>query len=191
MGHIVNYITADKNANRRNIIASIQEEVYHEDWQEDGSYHGNLTWHENKIYDCRQDAYDAIDKFDKGWYDDHAVLFRDLDAVSPTKTMENIKFRIEETRKAKADFVDSHHVRDRKSALIGCEHCGSKVAREYIPTTDRCPVCRHDLRPESTRERVKRFDAKVRELEGRYLEAQKKLVAKAPVKWLVKYEYHV
>lgn len=191
MGHIVKYIVAPKNANRKNIVAEICYEVEHADWEENGHYHSRLTWHENKVYSCKQDAHEAIEKFDNGWYDDHAVLFLDLDAVKPTKSMEGIKARIEENRKAQAEFIANHHVRDRKSALIGCDKCGSKVAREYIPTTDRCPVCRNDLRPASTKDRIKRFEAKTKELEGKYLEAQKKLAAKAPVKWLVKYEYHV
>lgn len=190
MGHNVNYIVCPRNVNRRCLVAEINEEVEHEDWMEGGHYEADqLSWHEDTVYSSHDEAMKAIGRLDNGWYDDHAVLFHDLDAVRPTKSMQSIDAQIEATKKARDEFVGAHHVRDRKSALIGCDKCGSKIARGYL-RTDLCPVCGSDLRPASTLERIKGYDTKLCRLKARRLDAQKKQIARAPIKWLVKYEYH-
>ena len=129
MGHAVNHITAERNVNRNQILAEIQFEVEHEDWQEGGSYHGNLTWHDGKVYADKQEAYEAIDRFDNGWYSDHAVLFHDTEAVKPTKTIENLEKRLKETHEARSAYITANMVTTRKSAYIGCPKCGSKLNR--------------------------------------------------------------
>lgn len=189
MGHCVNYIVADKDAERKSIIADICEEVYHESWEEGGSYHGNLKWHDNTVYDSEDDAYAAIDRLDRGRYDDHAVLFRDTSRLENAKTTK-LAEQIATTKAKKVDYIDSNHVTARKSAYIGCPHCKSKLSREYLKR-DACPLCGTDLRSDTVKERIKGYDAKIAELKKRLADEKKKLAAKAPVKWLVKYEYHI
>ena len=47
------------------------------DPQESSGYHGDLTFHKEPVYKNREEAEAAIEKFDRGWYSDHAVRFRD------------------------------------------------------------------------------------------------------------------
>ena len=57
------------------ILADLNEFAY--DPQETCCYHGNLKFHDKPVYKTRDDAYKAIIGMDRGWYDDHAVLYRD------------------------------------------------------------------------------------------------------------------
>ena len=47
------------------------------DPQESSGYHGDLTFHKEPVYKNRDEALEAIDKYDRGWYSDHAVRYRD------------------------------------------------------------------------------------------------------------------
>lgn len=56
------------------ILAELNKWAY--DPLETDGYHGNLTFHEDKVYESEEDAARAIAKYDTGWYSDHAVLLR-------------------------------------------------------------------------------------------------------------------
>ena len=87
MGHCINKTVIEKNADRKAFLRELDEYVSQADYEEGGCYPASqLTWHEDRIYDTREDAEEAIRRFDKGFYSDHAVLFRDTDAVSKTTT---------------------------------------------------------------------------------------------------------
>ena len=69
-------------------------------------------------------------------------------------------------------FVDTkfqnalnNHVaaKDFKSEFVGCKHCGSKINREYIKS-NACPVCRGDMRSDTTQKRLENMRAKVNRL---------------------------
>ena len=47
------------------------------DPQETSGYHMNMHFHETPVYKSREEAEKAIERLDRGWYDDHAVLFKD------------------------------------------------------------------------------------------------------------------
>lgn len=189
MGHCINYIVVDKKTSKNEILNDIREEVMHEDWAEGGSYHEQLTWHDEKVYADDQSAHEAINRFDNGWYDDHAVLFRDTRNLE-NATTRRLEKQIEETRQKMYDYIEANHVKDRKSTLIGCPHCGSKLSREYL-VSNSCPLCRTDLRSDTVLSRIAGYKTKMSEWEKKIRDEKKKLGAKAPVKWLVKYEYHV
>lgn len=40
-------------------------------------YHGNLHFHEKPVYKNAEEARKAIERLDNGWYDDHAVLYKE------------------------------------------------------------------------------------------------------------------
>lgn len=98
-----------------------------------GSLNGDRAWHEDTVYSCRQDAAAAIGRMDKGFYDDHAVLFYDVDSLKPTAVMKDIKRRQDETMmKREALIADSHTWAGRKSKYVTCEDCGSKLNVERL-----------------------------------------------------------
>lgn len=47
------------------------------DPEETSRYHGNLHFHRDIICKNRDEAIEKINKLDKGWYDDHAVFYKD------------------------------------------------------------------------------------------------------------------
>lgn len=57
MGHAINYAVYERNVSRKAVLAEIQEEVMHEDWQEGGWYpDSQLKWHEDHVFETREDA---------------------------------------------------------------------------------------------------------------------------------------
>lgn len=189
MGHCIDYIVADKNVDKKAIIADICDIVEQECWREGGGYSGRMTWHDGMVYADYDEAVEAIDRFDRGFYDDHAVLFREVGDLENATTRRLVK-QIADTQLKMRDYIATNHVKDRKSALIGCPHCGSKLSREYL-YSDSCPLCHADLRSDTVKKRIKGYETKIAEWEKKMREEKKKLGAKAPVKWLVKYEYHI
>ena len=47
------------------------------DPEESSGYHGNMTIHRDRVYKNRDEAENAIIRFDTGWYSDHAVRYKD------------------------------------------------------------------------------------------------------------------
>ena len=204
MGHNINYMTADRNVKKNSVIAEINYEVEHVAWEEGGRYDGSqLTWHDGKVYPDYESARKAIEKLDNGWYDDHAVLFHDTHAVEqkPTKKLETLRKRLEDEKQKRDEYIASHRVTDRKSEFMGCPTCGSKINLRYMAKNVRygysdhlCPVCRGELRSKTVVDRIEKFEAKIEELKGQITDEEqnmsRKVSSKAPVKWLIKYEYH-
>lgn len=121
---------------------------------------------------------------------DHAVLYRDMEHVTPTAAMEGIKRRLEETkRKRDALLDDSKAWAGRKSKYVTCEKCGSKLNIECLRSmhTYVCPLCRNDMRLATVLNRIKAYDENIKELRRKYNKEAKR---KAPVKWLAKAEIH-
>ena len=197
MGHCINKTVIEKNANRKAFLRELDEYVSQADYEEGGCYPASqLTWHEDRIYDTREDAEEAIRRFDKGFYSDHAVLFRDTDAVAKTTTKQHdtIVKRIDTLSKQREEYVAANHADCRKSAYIGCPSCGSKLRREYLMGRDKCPVCGGELRSETVMGRIASYDARIKDakkqLKALDRKHAKRVSEHAPVKWLVKWEYH-
>lgn len=207
MGHVIDYMVFDRKTPRKKMLeaveswakANVDPYEHSEDgniWNinvYDGSLNGDRAWHEDTVYACRQDAEDAITRMDKGFYDDHAVLFYDVDSLKPTAAMNAIKRRQDETeKKREALIADSLTWTGRKSKYVTCEDCGSRLNVERLRAmrTCVCPLCWNDLRSETVLNRTKAYDEKIKELRGKYAKEMKKLKSKAAVKWLVKMEVH-
>lgn len=207
MGHAIDYMTFDRKTPRKKMLEAVEVWAKNncdplelsEDgnvWNIDvygGTLNGDRAWHEGTVYSCRQDAEDAITRMDKGFYDDHAVLFYDVDSLKPTAAMSAIKRRQDETEKKRGALIaDSLTWAGRKSKYVTCEDCGSRLNVECLRSmrTCVCPLCRKDLRSKTILDRLKAYEEKVKELDGKYVEEMKKLKAKATVKWLVKMEVH-
>ena len=76
MSHAIGYLNVRKTETTpKKILKELNSFAY--DPEETSGYHGNLKFHEKPIYKNREEAHKAIEKLDKGWYDDHAVLYRD------------------------------------------------------------------------------------------------------------------
>lgn len=47
------------------------------DPQESSGYHGNMTIHKYPVYKDYDEALKMIEKYDTGWYSDHAVRYKE------------------------------------------------------------------------------------------------------------------
>ena len=75
----------------------------------------------------------------------------------------SLRKRLETEEKKLVDYRKAHSCNNFKSALIGCDQCGSKIAKEYIKN-DECPVCGHDLRSQTTKDTIKRYENNIKDL---------------------------
>lgn len=199
MSHAINYAVYERNVSRKAVLAEIQEEVMHEDWQEGGWYpDSQLKWHEDHVFETREDAERFLERYE-GEYDDHAVLFRNTDRITLKKSAEETKLEERLNRlKAELSAIEGGAaISNRKSAFIGCPSCGSKLERVglYRKFGNVCPICSTDLRSKTDRNRDAAKKKGIREtekrLEQKRYEMKVKASRSAPICWLVKYEYHV
>ena len=75
MSHAIRYLDYYCSVSEKKILKDINGFAY--DPQETSSYHGDLTFHKDPVYKNREEAEEAIKKFDKGWYNDPAVRYRE------------------------------------------------------------------------------------------------------------------
>ena len=75
MSHAIRYLDYHCSTSEAAILRDINEFAY--DPQATSGYHGDLTFHRDVVYKNREEAKEAIAKLDTGWYNDHAVFYRD------------------------------------------------------------------------------------------------------------------
>ena len=191
MGHNIQYRTFPINTTKEEMFQRRSGRIRSEGDRDPAegyllSHDNGFTLHKDKIYDCWDDAKEAIDRYARGgFYDDHGVLYKE--ASEPSKAMQDLDRRIQETQKKKRDFYNSHLPNRVKAEFVGCPECKSKIAKIHLKT-HYCPVCRKSMLPKSTKERLQGYDAKVKDLEAKYKDLERK--QKGEVFWLVKLEFH-
>lgn len=184
--HNIHYITVDEKANRKSVMADIAEHA-----REDGDgYSSKMTWHDEvQPFDTEEEAEEFIKRRDNGWYDDHAVRFLDYSNAKPTAKMEEYKKKVSELIEAERAYRAAHSVHTFKAKYIGCPKCESKLNKDFF-RGDNCPLCRTDLRSNTTLDKLKWYADKIEEYHKRVEAEKRKQKNRAVVKWLVKYEYH-
>ena len=75
MSHAIQYLDYHCSTSEKAILKDLNSFAY--DPQESSGYHGGMKFHSEPVYRNREEAMEAIQKLDKGWYDDHAVRYRD------------------------------------------------------------------------------------------------------------------
>lgn len=75
MSHAIRYMDYHCSTTESQIMKDLNSFAY--DPQETSGYHGNLTFHREPVFQNREEAKAAIEKMDRGWYDDHAVFYKD------------------------------------------------------------------------------------------------------------------
>ena len=74
MSHAIRYLDYHCSTSEKTILKEINQFAY--DPKESSGYHGNLIFHKEPVYKNREEAEAAIAEYDKGWYSDHAVRYR-------------------------------------------------------------------------------------------------------------------
>lgn len=186
MGHSIQHFTFPVKTKRQEIIEECAEYA-----NRNGDYANQIEgirFKENMTYDCYEDAEKAIENMDNGWYDNIAVKYKEVFHMKSAKIKDLVR-RIDETEKKKDAYAKAHDISTFKSQFIGCKKCGSKLSKDHL-RGHLCPLCRNDLRSDTTINTLKGYEDKIKSLDKQILEEKKKQKDKAPEMWLVKIEYH-
>ena len=119
------------------------------------------------------------------------VKFIDIEKAKVTSKMQAIEKRINDTYEKKMTYIEKEHIVNHKSNLIGCCKCNSKIARLYIGKNDKCPVCGNDLRSDTVKNTIKRYEEIINDCKKQLTEEKKKQSEKCPHKYLLMFEEYV
>ena len=75
MSHQIGYRIYHCSTSEAQILKDLNSFAY--DPQESSGYHGNLKFHRDIVCKTVEEAEEKIKQLDNGWYDDHAVFFKD------------------------------------------------------------------------------------------------------------------
>lgn len=194
MGHEVQFLKFDKDTTRNEIDARANGlSIRYSDNR--GELANLIRFFDHKIYKDLDEAHDAISEKDNGWYDQLAVKYYSYEKVNETKTITNLKNRINQKEKELCEYKDKNSVTNRKSTYIGCPNCGSKLKREHMDKFryNTCPLCGSDLSSNTVKKSIinkKENISKMRKKLAKDIKANNQK-GKKTVKWLVKIEYHI
>lgn len=73
--HQIEHLTYHCSVSEKSILKDINRFAY--DPQETSGYHGGLKFHRDIVCKNYDEAMKKIEELDNGWYDDHAVMYRD------------------------------------------------------------------------------------------------------------------
>lgn len=73
--HQIRYLTFPCKTSEKAILKEIGQFAY--DPMETSGYHGQMTFHKEPVYKSYDEAVHAIERMDRGWYDDHTVRYRE------------------------------------------------------------------------------------------------------------------
>ena len=156
-----------------------------------------IVWHDDMIFDNYQQAQDYIEKIDDGNYRQIAVKYRVTKPIKNLpKSIQNLQSRLESEICKRKAYINEHSIHNKKCDYIGCPTCGSKLKKDLI-RGECCPLCRTDLRSESTLSKIRSFDADIHDLRNRISKETDTYTSKinaknkdAEVRWLIKFEFH-
>ena len=119
-----------------------------------------------------------------------AVRFYDRSRCTPTKKYLSLCERLQTEQKKLAAYEKKHDLSSFQAKLITCSACGSKLNKDYLKGYH-CPLCHNDMRAETTKNMVSRYQQKIRDIKKEILAEEKKVSGKAVIKYLVLYEEYV
>lgn len=199
MSHNIEHRDYSIKTSKQAIFDEINSYVKHVTWAEGGSGIDRIRWLEAKVCTNYDEALEYLGSHDKGWYDCLAVQYKEYPPtkLEPSKKMLDLAQRINAERTKRTDYEKAHSVKAFKADFVGCGSCGSKLKRELLQT-EKCPLCKADLRGKTTIETLAKYKVKIEELttaqeaerKKQQADYEKKQEKNAETRWLVKFEYH-
>lgn len=198
MGHACQILTFKETTSKRTIAAECTEwGDYNCDPYEHGGHcdcGGIEPYYTNRLFDSYEEAVEYLDKT-FGNYRQTAVRYKKYPTTKPTKAMEDLKRRISEYEARIAELNKPHYA-FVKVKTVKCKCCGAVLPTAYCGKSyhNNCPVCKSDLRPETSLSKIDNYKATIKELTAKLKAEQKKLDAKnekkATIYWAVACEVH-
>lgn len=169
------YYTYDLKTSRAAMEADFNESLY----QERGGMEPVMfpTVLKELTFDSYEDAEEYLNE--------HATQNNNLGVkykvAKETKKSKEIKERIETLEKKIAEYSAAHSVKTFKAEYIGCPSCGSKLKRTLL-SSDRCPLCRTDMRSDTTITTLNGYQDKKKKLTKELAKSTEKT---CEIQWLV------
>ena len=191
MGHNIYHYEYPENCNKASVERELDRLVRARTHEEGGSgLVSPIRWIGERIYDGPEQAREAIEKIDSGWYDQLAVKFRRLPNNTSSKKLDELRKKSSETYKTLSELDREIAVKSFKAQLVTCKKCGSKLNKDFLHS-NYCPLCRSDMRSDTTQKRLAALKKKHRELQTAIRAEEEALAAKkGKIMWMVKIEYH-
>lgn len=184
--HNIEFYDYKENVDRTKVWAELSDYVEHCTWTEGGNGIEFIRWNE---YVCSsyEEAKKWIEEHDKGWYEQLAVKYYAPINTKTAKT-EELDKKIKEAYDIYSQRNNACYPKTRTSEFIGCGKCKSRLASKYL-LGNFCPVCRTDLRPDTTLKAIAAAKTKwenAQKAKKEYIDKH----SKKEIRWLVKIEYH-
>lgn len=193
MGHSIRYFTFSGNLLKKKVraeIACMDEYLDYDRMEQPYGVAENVA-SELVFYDDVLGTYDDAEKFlgnkssDK-WYHQCAVKYRNL---VPSSKQKNIEAQIEKLECALPTYEKKTSVKSFKAEFIVCKECGCKLKRTLLKS-DRCPLCRRDLRADTTLKTIASKKEAINVKKKELNEQMRKDSEKGSLMWLVRTEVH-
>lgn len=184
MGHDRRYVSFSVDKSRQYIADEVMDRIAH-----NGDRYGSTEVRFlDGVCDNYDEAYALLEQKCEGvFYPSFAVQYL-ARSREKSKAVQDADARLQKLCEARNEYIRERSVHRRKSAFFGCPRCGSKLSSEYLKG-EQCPVCRCDLRPQSTLDKIKDYDAKINAASKVLTDAYNKNKVTAK-EWLVVYEFH-
>lgn len=198
MGHAIGMLTFEENMPK----SKIQERC--DNWgnancdiEERGYALQGLGYPINftaRIFNSYDEAYNYLDTT-TGNYRQIAVKYKVYPKVEPSNVILDLERRIKEYKNRITELNKPHYA-NVKQATVKCKKCGSSLATSFCGKTyyNYCPICKEDLRPESTLQKIEQYNNTIKELEQKRVDEIKKQnmknESKVTYRWMVCCEVH-
>ena len=191
MSHNIHHYEYPENCNKKAVEREIDAYVKRQTYEEGGhGLNSPIRWIDDHIYDGPEQAREAIESLDRGWYDQLAVKYRQLPNAISNKKLDDLRRKASETYKTLSALDREIAVKGFKAQLVTCKKCGSKLNKDYL-NSNYCPLCRADMRADTTQKRLAALRKKYKELQGAIRKEEEALATKkGRVMWMIKIEYH-
>lgn len=199
MGHQIEFKTFEYTESQQTIMNLCNKYAEHYSDSGHGLY-SNIQFMKDRVFNTYNEAQDFLEGL-HGDYVQAAVLFYSELPMDNKQLLEKQK-KLKELRVKLYTLEREQHYTPQKvqSKFIGCKHCESRIAVQYL-RSNYCPVCRMDLRPKTTQDRITALKKSCAELEAQLCKLEHEVAAKAVIKatakgkkpkmqWLVRIEFH-
>lgn len=142
------------------------------------------------VCDTKNEAFSALAKY-IDFYGGYAIRYRDPSPKHSSKLRKLVQ-KYEALQTERAEYMLANTVSKGKSEYISCKRCGSKLKRKLI-IGECCPLCGADLSVKAVRDKVARYDKKIKKAADAVhntIKENAKRQREAKTLWLVRYEYH-
>ena len=189
--HNILFFKYDELVDKQKVVNELNERAKEDsDWSEPIT---GIRWINIQPLTSEEEARAYIEQHDIGDYDQLAVRFTEKAKGKPSAKLLKLREKLAETEKKYNEIDSLPYAKTVKAAYIGCKYCGSKLSARFLRSND-CPLCRRELRPETTLKKISALETQVyalrREINQEERNCKEKGTPYTAIRWLVKIEYH-